>query len=92
MYVSARGVGSDAPPFLRVKWEAEQSVTTAGPTATLVRLTLSRRAVTETQPDTDVLHEQRPDYATDADLLIAVSHVVAVHFQTVAEANDYWRE
>ena len=55
-------------------------------------LTLSRRGVTETQPDTDALHEQRPDYANDANLLIAASHVVAIHFQTVAIANDYWRE
>lgn len=54
-------------------------------------ITLSRRAVTETQPDTDVLHALRPGYAHDAEALIAVSHVVAVHFQTVAAANDYWR-
>jgi hypothetical protein len=55
-------------------------------------ITLSRKAVTETQPDTDILHSLRPGYAHDAAALIAVSHVVAVNFQTVAAANEYWRE
>lgn len=54
-------------------------------------ITLARRGVTTTQTDPDVLHALRPGYAHDADALIAVSHVVAVHFQTVAAANDYWR-
>lgn len=53
---------------------------------------LSRRGVTETQPDRDVLHALRPGYAHDADALIAASQVVAIHFQTVAEANNYWRD
>lgn len=53
---------------------------------------LARKAVTETQPDTNVLHGLRPEYSHNPDSLIAVSHVVAVHFQTVAAANDYWRE
>jgi len=53
---------------------------------------LARRAVVATQPDKGVLFEQRPKYAEDAGELIAVSHVVAVHFQTIAAANDYWRD
>lgn len=54
-------------------------------------ITLSRRGVKYTQPDTDVLHELRPDYANSADSLTAASQVVAVNFQTVAAANNYWR-
>lgn len=54
-------------------------------------MTLSRRSVTTIQPDREVLHEQRPEYATDAEDLIAASHVVAVYFDTIAAANDYWR-
>lgn len=54
-------------------------------------ITLSRRGVKYTQPDTDVLHELRSDYANSADSLTAASQVVAVNFQTVAAANDYWR-
>jgi hypothetical protein len=54
-------------------------------------LRLSRMDVTETQSDREVLHAQRPHYSTDADALIAACHVAAVHFQTIAAANDYWR-
>jgi len=55
-------------------------------------ISLARRAVTATQPDKEVLFEQRPNYAEDAEALIEVSEVVAIHFQTVAAANDYWRD
>ncbi|NLG46064.1 hexameric tyrosine-coordinated heme protein [Gordonia sp. (in: high G+C Gram-positive bacteria)] len=54
-------------------------------------ITLSRRGVKYTQPDGEILHRLRPDYAEDADSLIAGSQVVAVNFQTVAAANGYWR-
>lgn len=37
VYVSARGVGPDASPFLRPKWEAERAVARRGPPATIVR-------------------------------------------------------
>lgn len=55
-------------------------------------ITLSRRGVKYTQPDTDVLHKLRPDYANDADSLVAASQVIALNFQTVAAANNYWRK
>lgn len=53
---------------------------------------LARVAVKLTQPDATVRDRLRPDYAEDADALIAVSQVVATHFATVAAANDYWRD
>lgn len=55
-------------------------------------IVLARRGVKYTQPDAEKLHELRPAYAGDAGSLIAASHVVAVHFATVAAANGYWRE
>lgn len=55
-------------------------------------ITLSRRGVKYTQPDVDMLKQLRPDYANSADSLTAASHVVAVNFQTVAAANNYWRK
>lgn len=55
-------------------------------------ITLSRRGVKYTQPDADVLHELRPQYAEDAAMLTAASQVIAVNFQTVAAANNYWRD
>jgi hypothetical protein len=54
-------------------------------------LRLARKGVTETQPNREVLHALRPNYAHDADSLIHASHVVAVHFQTIAAANDHWK-
>lgn len=52
---------------------------------------LARVAVKATQPDAAIRDRLRPEYAEDAGALIAVSQVVAVHFATVAAANDYWR-
>ncbi len=52
---------------------------------------LSRVAVKLTQPDAAVRDRLRPEYAENADALIAVSQVVATHFATVAVANDYWK-
>ena len=54
-------------------------------------LKLSRMAVKATQPDPDILKNLRKHYANNADSLTAASHVVAVHFQTIAAANDYWK-
>lgn len=53
---------------------------------------LSRLAVKFTQPDADVRDSLRPAYAENADILTLVSQVVAINFQTVAEANNYWRD
>ncbi len=74
--------------------ESEQlSLITATPEEGFqLAITLACMAVTETQPDKEVLHKLRPAYSHDPDSLIAVSHVVAVHFQTVAAANNYWRD
>ncbi len=53
---------------------------------------LARVAVKLTQPDAAVRDRLRPEYAEDADALIAVSQVVATHFATIAAANGYWRD
>lgn len=52
---------------------------------------LARLAVKATQLDTEVLKKLRSEYANHAFSLIAVSEVVAIHFQTIAAANDYRR-
>ncbi len=54
-------------------------------------LKLSRKGVGYTQPDADVRTRLRPEYAENADSLTMASQVVAINFQTVAAANDYWR-
>jgi hypothetical protein len=53
---------------------------------------LSRMAVKKTQPDDDARAKMRPDYANSADSLTQVSGVVATNFQTIAQANGYWRK
>lgn len=53
---------------------------------------LSRMAVKLTQPSAEIRQKLRDDYANNADSLTAVSSVVAIHFQTVAAANDHWKD
>lgn len=52
---------------------------------------LSRVAVKMTQPDAQIRDELREIYERDANSLIASSQVVAINFQTVAAANNYWK-
>lgn len=53
---------------------------------------LSRMGVKYTQPSDQVRQKLRPVYEDDADSLIASSQVIAINFQTVAAANNYWRD
>ncbi|WFB88452.1 MULTISPECIES: hexameric tyrosine-coordinated heme protein [Streptomyces] len=51
---------------------------------------MARVGVKVTQPSAEVRDRLRGDYAEKADSLIAASQVIAVNFQTVAAANQYW--
>lgn len=53
---------------------------------------IARHSIHNIQPDLDVLKAGRPTYATNPDSLIAASQVVAIEFQTIAAANNYWRK
>lgn len=53
---------------------------------------LSQKAVATVQPDADVRKGLRGNYDQNTESLIQISGVVAVHFQTVAAANNYWRD
>jgi len=53
---------------------------------------MARVAVKMTQADSAIREDLRSVYEKDAEALIAVSAVVATHFQTVAAANNYWRD
>ena len=55
-------------------------------------VTLSQRGVATTQTDPEVRKSLRGAYSQDADSLISVSQVIAIHFQTIAAANDYWQD
>lgn len=55
-------------------------------------MTLARHTIHNIQPDLDVLKAGRPKYATNPDSLTAAAQVVAIEFQTIAAANNYWRK
>lgn len=55
-------------------------------------LAIARHTIHNLQPDLDVLKEGRLKYAPNPDSLIAASQVVAIEFQTIAAANNYWRQ
>jgi hypothetical protein len=53
---------------------------------------MARLVVSATQPDENVRKRLRDVYANDAAMLIEITHVTAIEFQTVAAANNYWRK
>ncbi|MBJ6125588.1 hexameric tyrosine-coordinated heme protein [Microvirga splendida] len=52
---------------------------------------LSRMGVKLTQPSDQVRDKLRAAYEQDSAQLIAISQVIAIHFQTIAAANNHWR-
>ncbi len=52
---------------------------------------IAQHTVHNIQPDLDVLTGGRPNYSTAPQDLIAAAQVVALEFQTIAAANNYWR-
>ena len=58
----------------------------------MLAITMARHMIHNIQPDLDVLKAGRPNYAANPDSLIAASQVVAIEFQTIAAANNYWRK
>jgi len=54
-------------------------------------LKMARHMIHNIQPDLNALKAGRPKYASNPDSLIAASQVVAIEFQTIAAANNYWR-
>jgi hypothetical protein len=53
---------------------------------------LSQIGIELTQPSEEIRQMLRPVYSRDTDSLIASSQVIAIHFQTIAAANNYWRQ
>ncbi|MDY0407700.1 hexameric tyrosine-coordinated heme protein [Virgibacillus soli] len=52
---------------------------------------LAQKGIEYTQPSEAIRKKLRPKYSKNADSLIHASEVIAIHFQTVAAANDYWK-
>ena len=52
---------------------------------------MARKSIAAIQTDPEVRKKLRDDYANDSKQLIASANVVALEFQTVAAANNYWK-
>jgi len=66
-------------------------ITTTPEEGRALALAIARHTIHNIQPDLDVLKEGRVKYGADPDSLIAASQIVAIEFQTIAAANNYWR-
>jgi hypothetical protein len=53
---------------------------------------LSRKAIAAIQPSEEVRRKLRDNYANDTQQLIQSSLVIAIEFQTIAKANNYWKK
>jgi len=54
-------------------------------------MAIARHTIHNIQPDLDPLKAGRKVYSANPDSLIAAGQVVAIEFQTIAAANNYWR-
>ncbi len=55
-------------------------------------IAIARHTVKSIQPDVSVLKANREKYSTNPDSLTAAAQVVAIEFQTIAAANNYWKD
>lgn len=55
-------------------------------------ITLARKSIGAIQTDPEVRKQLRGDYARDTEQLILSAQVIAIEFQTIAAANNYWRD
>lgn len=53
---------------------------------------LAQKGVQYTQPSDQIRKKLRPKYAKDPQSLAFASQVIAINFQTVAAANNYWND
>lgn len=53
---------------------------------------MARKTIGAIQKDPEVKKRLRADYAEDSEQLILSAQVVAIEFQTVAAANNYWKK
>ncbi len=54
-------------------------------------ITIARKTIAAIQPDVEARTQLRTDYKDNPALLIDAGKVVAIEFQTIAAANNYWK-
>lgn len=52
---------------------------------------MARKTIGAIQTDPEKRKQLRPDYAEDTVQLISSAQVVAIEFQTIALANNFWK-
>ncbi|HLW14607.1 MAG TPA: hexameric tyrosine-coordinated heme protein [Flavobacteriaceae bacterium] len=52
---------------------------------------MARKSIAAVQTDPEVRKKLRKDYAEDTAQLINIASVIALEFQTIAAANNYWK-
>jgi hypothetical protein len=52
---------------------------------------MARKSIAAIQTDSTIRKQLRSDYANDTAQLIASANVIAIEFQTIAKANNYWK-
>ena len=58
----------------------------------LLAFALARKTIAAIQTNPEVREKLRSQYSEDTAQLIASSQVVAIEFQTIAMANNYWKD
>lgn len=53
---------------------------------------IARKTIATIQPDAELRSSLRPDYADDSAKLMMAGQITAIEFQTIAAANNYWRD
>lgn len=53
---------------------------------------MARKSIAAIQADPEIRKKLRPAYANDTAQLIASAQVIAIEFQTIAQANNYWKK
>ncbi len=53
---------------------------------------LARKTIATIQPDADIRSSLRGDYDSDTEKLMQAGQIVAIEFQTIAQANNFWRD
>lgn len=57
----------------------------------VLAIKMARKSIAAIQTDPEVRKNLRKDYAEDTEQLINIASVIALEFQTIAAANNYWR-
>ncbi|MFT5757434.1 MAG: hypothetical protein ACI9LM_002168 [Alteromonadaceae bacterium] len=52
---------------------------------------VARKTIAAIQPNGEIRQKLRPEYGTNPALLMQAGHIVAIEFQTISAANNYWK-